>query len=543
MSSNTNQAVATDEFGPIRKLLWPIHNYELKKFLPLSLIMFCILFNYTLLRDTKDTLVVNACGASALTFLKLYCVTPCAILFVVLYAKLTNALKREFVFYTVVIPFLVFFGLFGFVLYPNLHLLHPSAEYMNQLSAEFPRLTGFFDIGTYWTYSVFYVLAEIWGSAMIALMFWQFANQIVRMKESKRFYGLFVVIGNIALILSGLVVNFCSEEIKSFYPGLTPDEVWGISLKWLMGAVVVMGVGAMMLYRWMHTSVLPDPRYYDGDAAAGVKKKKAKPGLAESFKIIIKSPELGLIALLIMAYGVTINLVEVQWKEQLKFYFAGDKGGYNGFMGLFSTYTGVFTIIFSLFVGANVLRLVSWFKAAVITPVAILLGGSAFFAFILSSKDIPYLKDFVADLLISIGTSPVTAAAFLGAGIVILSKSIKYSLFDPTKEMAYIPLDDELKTKGKAAVDVIGGRAGKAGGAAVQNLLFIAFATKEAVAIAPICFGVFFAVCILWIYAVKGLSTKVNAAVERKNQEALAEQAVVAAEPANKSTVAGAQPA
>ena len=70
MSSNSTQTVAkSDEFGPIRKVLWPIHNYELKKFLPLSLIMFCILFNYTLLRDTKDTLVVNACGASALTFL------------------------------------------------------------------------------------------------------------------------------------------------------------------------------------------------------------------------------------------------------------------------------------------------------------------------------------------------------------------------------------------------------------------------------------------------------------------------------------------
>lgn len=535
MSSNINQT-ATEEFGPLRKVLWPIHNYELKKFLPLSLIMFCILFNYTLLRDTKDTLVVNACGASALTFLKLYCVTPAAILFVVLYAKLTNMLKREYVFYSVVVPFLIFFGLFGFVLFPNLDALHPSVEAMNALSTEFPRLSGFFDIGTYWTYSLFYVLAEIWGSAMLALMFWQFANQIVRMKESKRFYGLFVVIGNVALILSGLVVNYCSEEIKTFYPDLSSEAVWGISLKWLMGSVVVMGIAAMMLYRWMHTQVLPDPRYYDGDAAAGVKKKKEKPGLIESCKIIIKSPELGLIALLIMAYGVTINLVEVQWKEQLKFYFAGDKGGYNGFMGMYSTYTGIFTILFSLFVGSNVLRILSWFKAAVITPIAILIGGGAFFAFILSSKDIPYLKEFVADMLVSIGTNPVAAATFLGAGIVILSKSIKYSLFDPTKEMAYIPLDDELKTKGKAAVDVIGGRAGKAGGAAVQNMLFIAFATKEAVAIAPICFGVFFAVALLWIYAVKGLSHKVTAAVERRRVEDAKPAPAI-------QTVTGAQPA
>jgi AAA family ATP:ADP antiporter len=208
-------------------------------------------------------------------------------------------------------------------------------------------------------------------------------------------------------------------------------------------------------------------------------------------------------------------------------------------MGQYSLWTGVITILFSLFIGSNILRILSWFKAAVITPLFILLGGGLFFCFILSSKDIMYLKDFVADILLSIGTNPVTAATFLGAGIVILSKSIKYSLFDPTKEMAYIPLDDELKTKGKAAVDVIGGRAGKAGGAFVQNMLFLAFATKDAIAIAPICFGVFAAVCLLWVFSVKVLSKKVNAAVDRRNDEdRRAQEAPAAGAPATSAQTA-----
>ncbi|MEI8124570.1 MAG: Npt1/Npt2 family nucleotide transporter [Parachlamydiaceae bacterium] len=501
------------EFSGWRAALWPIHGYELKKFLPLAFIMFCLLFNYTILRDTKDTLVVNSAGAGAITFLKLYCVTPAAILFVLFYAKLTNVLKRETVFYAVVTPFIIFFGLFAFM-YPHLGSLHPSAETVQALQQAYPRLSGFIDLYAYWAYSLFYVLSEIWGSAMIALMFWQFANYVVRMKESKRFYGLFAVVGNLALILSGQVVGLSSGYIQQFFP--SKEQAWEVSVYLLMGAVVAFGLIAMGLYRWMHTSVLTEKRFFDPSEQAPKKKKKEKPSLMESAKLIFTSPELGLIAILIMAYGVTINLVEVQWKHQLGLWYAGDKGGYNWFMGQFSTLTGITTILFGLFLGSNILRRVSWFSAAVITPAIIALGGLTFFAFIFS-------EEFVNFIMKSVSVSAVTAATLLGAIIIVFSKSVKYILFDSTKEMAYIPLDDELKTKGKAAVDVIGGRAGKAGGAFTQSTLLILFATKDVVTIAPQAFVVFAVVCVAWFFAVKLLSRKVDEAVKRRQNEVAAE--------------------
>ena len=96
--------------------------------------------------------------------------------------------------------------------------LHPAKETVVAWHAAYPNMAGFIDMYAYWSYSVFYVFSEIWGSAILALAFWEFANHVVRFGESKRFYGLFAVIANFALIASGGVVYFCSESIKKYVP-------------------------------------------------------------------------------------------------------------------------------------------------------------------------------------------------------------------------------------------------------------------------------------------------------------------------------------
>ena len=72
--------------------------------------------------------------------------------------------------------------------------------------------------------------------------------------------------------------------------------------------------------------------------------------------------------------------------------------------------------------------------------------------------------------------------------------------------MAYIPLDDELKSKGKAAVDVVGGRLGKSGGAAITSTFFVLFPHLGFADAIPYFAVIVFGVVMMWVYAVGALS-------------------------------------
>src|SRR3990172_8535654 len=113
MSSST-------EFGKLRGFLWPIHVSELRRFVPMFLIFFLICFNYSILRATKDALIVTApsSGAEALPFLKVWAILPMALLFTFIFTRLSNRFTREKVFYVMMSIFIVFFLIFTFFLFP-----------------------------------------------------------------------------------------------------------------------------------------------------------------------------------------------------------------------------------------------------------------------------------------------------------------------------------------------------------------------------------------------------------------------------------------
>ena len=514
----TTKTASSNEsaFKGIRGIFWPIHNFELKKFLPMGLMMMCILFNYTILRDTKDTLVVGApgSGAECLSFLKLWGVTPAAIIFMIGFMKLANVFSKERLFYVIVTPFLVFFTAFPFVMYPNQDVLHMSLNTMQSLQSSMPSLHWFIPVIGNWSFSLFYILSELWGSVVLSMLFWQFANEITKVTEAKRFYGLFGMVGNLGLILSGGLIILCGQYASNI--GGDADVAYGTNLKLQMAFVGVAGAILMATYRWMNKNVLTDPKLYQPGQGS---KKKSKPKLSigESFKYILKNPYLGLIAVLVVSYGLTINLVEGVWKGQLKIAFPA-KNDYNIFMGKFSSVTGIATIALMI-IGNNILRKFSWTKAAVLTPIMVMITSAVFFFFVWNgNKSSPFAP--------MMGTTVVMVAVLVGLIQNVLSKGTKYSLFDSTKQMAYIPLDSEAKVKGQGAVEVIGGRAGKAGGSLIQNIILMIVGGGVSLASLTYILGpLVLLICGFWVASVFGLGNRFSALVKEKEEEEMAVKA------------------
>jgi len=112
-------------------------------------------------------------------------------------------------------------------------------------------------------------------------------------------------------------------------------------------------------------------------------------------------------------------------------------------------------------------------------------------------------KGNLAPLVALLGSTPLMLGVLFGTAQNILSKSSKYSMFDPTKEMAYIPLDQESKVKGKAAIDVVGARLGKSGGSLLQQMLIVGFGSLAA--ITPFVAIILFGVILAWLVAGKSL--------------------------------------
>ncbi len=475
-----------------RESLWPIEKYELKKILPLLFMKFFISFTYGVLTTMKDGFIVTAkgSGAEVIPILKGWVVLPIALGATLLYSKLTNVFRRSVLFYGIILFFMGIISLYGFVLYPNLEALspHESADWL--LSKIGDHNAHWIAIYRNWIQAIFFVTAELWGQIVIFLLFWGFVNHICNFNEAKRCYNLFIAGGDLAQMFTGPLV--------CYFAGKYAAEHFSLGLQSLVGCILFFGVMIMTLH-WLLTKKIlkTDVRLYRPENDVPLE-MKTKLSLLDGLKFIVRSPYLRSIAVMVVAYGLTINLTEITWKANLKLAYP-ETGAYQSFMAMVGSSVGICSFIITLFFSGVMIRRLGWHFSAQIPP--IIIGSTALIFLILFLK-----PAWIAPLVGPFGLSPLMLIVAFGAFQNVASKVMKYAFFDATKEMSYIPLDQESKVKGKAAIDVVGSRLGKSGAAWIQLILIQIAGTGSVLSITHYLLPLIACTVLFWILSVRSLN-------------------------------------
>jgi len=512
----------SEEFSRWRLYLWPIHRWEMKKFVPLLILYALICFNYNLLKSAKDALVItaNSSGAAVLPFIKIWVILPMALLVTFLFTRLFNRFSQERVFYIMIGGFLSFFALFALVLYPLRDVIHPHVL-CDQLDAIAPKFQPMIAMLRNWSFTLFYVISELWGTAIMSVLFWAFANEVMTVKDAKRFYGILGIGANISAIFAGQIAILVSGQMfdLSFIFGA---DAWGQSLGLVTTIVIFTGLLTMGFFKWYNTRIVHrDPAMKEEHVKNHAKRKKVKMGMRKSFTYLAKSKYLLCIAVLVIGFNIAINMVEITWKDQISILHP-NPNDYNAYMGGVVKSIGFLSTFVAIFVSGNVIRKMGWTFSALITPVSLLFTGICFFG-ILLFKDNPSLISWSTAL----GLTPLAIGVLFGTIQNVISRTCKYTLFDATKEISFIPLSSESKFKGKAAIDGVGSRLGKTGGSIVHGGLLMVFGS---VSLSTPFVGVFLLLVVFgWIVAAKSLGRQFNRLTEQDEKIDITEEELAAA--------------
>jgi len=465
-----------------------------------------IAFNYNLLRAFKDSMVVTAShsGAETIPFIKVWAILPSAILLTFLFTRLANRYSREKVFYIMMLIFLAFFFVFTFFLFPAQDYLHPNGM-ADKLQAILPSgFKGLIALFRNWTFTLFYVMSELWSTAILSVLFWGFANEITSVGEAKRYYGLLMIGGNISGIGAG---QAASHFAKNFYVPWIPygSNNWDQSILFLSSAVILSGLATIAIFRWLNHNVI---RPSESARPVHEQPEKIKMSMRKNFAYLARSKYLICIAAIVVAYNLAMNLIEVVWKNQIKQVYP-NPSDYTVYMGEVMTIMGIIATVVSIFFTNSFIRR-SWTTAALLPAFIVLVTGIAFFIFTLCEQ---------ANILwvgALFGTTPLMLSITLGSLQQAMARACKYTLFDATKEMAFIPLGSESRLKGKAAIDGVGSRIGKSGGSVIHQGLLLVLTTVAAST--PYVGAIFLAVILVWIAAIFSLGKQFDALVARNSK-------------------------
>jgi len=272
-----------------------------------------------------------------------------------------------------------------------------------------------------------------------------------------------------------------------------------------------------------------------GTPAGDDASKPPPPTLKEALAYVAASPQVRCLAVMSMSQGVCSSLLEFAWKSELR-RLHPDPASFSAYLGDVATCTGAATVALMI-VSPWLFSRVGWRGVASVNPRLLSTAGVAFLACAwllrmagpeatMMGGPLGWAAGHVAALVPLTPGTPAFAAALaavvaLGASVFVANRGARFSLFKPAEEMVYILLDEESRSKGKAAIDVVGSQAGKSASSLLQQALLVGSGGSMA-AILPIAGAFQVAILAAWQTSVNQLSMLHKGDRERHEAEAAA---------------------
>ncbi len=472
---------------------------ELRFFFPRISLFFLIAMVYNLLRPLKISLILSAphsCG-EVIPYLKVWGVLPGAFLFTYLFTRLQGRMNRERVFYSMVSLFFVFFVFFALVLFPGRDFweLTSLGDWLAHHTP--PGLAGLVAMIRYWHYTLFYLFSELWGSVVLSMLFWGFINETTPLSQAKRFYGVFAFGANLASIAAGkLGMTFSNPTVLESFPvGATH---WEKSVYTILGITLISCCLIVPIFSFLNRSLVLSSQ----DQPKNPSHKKETFTLMECFRGMIQTPYLRYLALIVFGYNIVFNLTDVLWTNQLRLYFSGRSLDLNNYMSQVTFMKGILAATIALCLSGPILNRLGWRFTALITPGVLAITSLIFFPLVLMNETSSLalsLSELFQDSILGL-------SVFIGGVQNCLTRASKYTVFDATKEIAYIPLSHMDQRKGKAVIDGIGSRIGKSGGSiSFQALLIFCSSIAATTPYVAVIIGIVIGMWIVSVYKLNGL--------------------------------------
>lgn len=416
---------------------------EQNKCLGMSVLMFLTILGYNIMRGMKEAVLINlpGSGAAYIPLVKLYVVLPLSFFIGLLYLSFRKKYGTFYSYYLFTSIFLGYFLLFNFVIVPYTHYLHPSESWILSMQSDYPHIRFIFGIIGNWSGAIYYACGELWGTFTLLILFWQIANEMFNSEQATRIYPILSFVSSVALFMASFILKYLSSTDSALH----------------VSTLIVASFGSLMLL-----SVYFIQHYLNDKPAHFIPptKKKNKPPLADCLSTLSSNPHVLYLVLCIFIFSVLTNMFEVSVKEKISTIYP-NQSGYLDFMSTFTGYKGLLCMITNVF-NIRYLRRLGWFNIAMISPIVCIVAVNSFllysehhhlFSSILAIDNLDYY------------------AAWSGVFGIVAIYTAKYTFFDTTKEMALIPLNDNDRANGKAAVDGLGGRLGKSGYGAIHTVL------------------------------------------------------------------------